>query len=72
MNSIICPTYKMSYDHVMELLSLSVEEEKELYLLAEAALVRGRWRKLQVWLSNVWYVFCQPLIARVGCQQVPQ
>ncbi|KAL3692670.1 hypothetical protein R1sor_006321 [Riccia sorocarpa] len=47
MNSIIRPTYRMSYDNVAELLLLEVPEEPELYLLAEAAKLRASWRASQ-------------------------
>ncbi|CAM6101170.1 unnamed protein product [Calypogeia fissa] len=54
MNSTICPTYKLSYDNVAELLLMYVDEEPELYLLAEAANCRAKWRTSQgAILSNM-------------------
>ncbi|KAL2635015.1 hypothetical protein R1flu_006494 [Riccia fluitans] len=47
MNSIVRPTYRMSYDNVTELLLFEVPEEPELYLLAEAATLRAKWRASQ-------------------------
>ncbi|KAG6551326.1 hypothetical protein Mapa_007112 [Marchantia paleacea] len=47
MNSTIRPTYRMSYDNVTELLLMEVQEEPELYLLAEAATLRANWRHSQ-------------------------
>lgn len=38
--STIRPTYRLSYDSVAELLLMHVEEEAELYLLAEVAKLR--------------------------------
>jgi exoribonuclease R len=46
--STIRPTYRLSYDSVAELLLMHVEEEAELYLLAEVANLRREWRTAQV------------------------
>lgn len=48
MCSTIKPTYRLSYDNAAELLSMNVEEEAELYLLAEVAKSRREWRNSQV------------------------
>lgn len=42
--SIIRPTYQLSYETASELLSLGVEEEAELSLLHQAAVLRNKWR----------------------------
>lgn len=51
-NEVVCstirPTYRLSYDSVAELLLMHVEEEAELYLLAEVAKLRQEWRSAQV------------------------
>ncbi|XP_024394538.1 ribonuclease II, chloroplastic/mitochondrial [Physcomitrium patens] len=47
MCSTIKPTYRLSYDNAAELLSMNVEEEAELYLLAEVAKSRREWRNSQ-------------------------
>ena len=48
MCSTIRPTYRLSYDNVVELLQMNVEEEADLYLLDEIAQVRREWRMAQV------------------------
>ncbi|KAG9454669.1 hypothetical protein H6P81_007573 [Aristolochia fimbriata] len=46
-NSIIKPTYMLTYESASELLYLSLEEEVELRILSEAASLRLRWRREQ-------------------------
>ncbi|CAH9074438.1 unnamed protein product [Cuscuta europaea] len=46
-NSIIKPTYMLTYESASELLHLNLEEEVELKILAEAAKHRFRWRQQQ-------------------------
>ncbi|XP_020252520.1 ribonuclease II, chloroplastic/mitochondrial isoform X1 [Asparagus officinalis] len=46
-NSIIRPTYMLTYESATELLHLNLEEEAELRLLSEAALLRLQWRRSQ-------------------------
>ncbi|CAI9780120.1 unnamed protein product [Fraxinus pennsylvanica] len=46
-NSIIKPTYMLTYESASELLHLNLEEEVELRLLSEAAMLRLRWRRGQ-------------------------
>lgn len=43
-NSIVSPTYSLSYEAASELLGLSLEEEESLSLLYQAALLRRQWR----------------------------
>lgn len=43
-NSTIRPTYMMTYEGASELLALKIEEESELNLLFEAAVLRFKWR----------------------------
>ncbi|CAL9207423.1 unnamed protein product [Musa hybrid cultivar] len=43
-NSIIRPTYMLTYENATELLHLNLEEEGELRILSEAALLRFQWR----------------------------
>jgi len=52
-NSIIRPTYMLTYESASELLHLNLEEEAELKLLSEAAFIRSQWRREQVGLSFV-------------------
>lgn len=47
-NSIIKPTYMLTYESASELLHLNLEEEVELRLLSEAAMLRLQWRRGQV------------------------
>lgn len=47
-NSIIKPTYMLTYESASELLSLNLEEEAELKILSEAATLRLEWRRQQV------------------------
>jgi len=47
-NSIIRPTYMLTYESATELLHLNLEEEAELRILSEAALLRLQWRRSQV------------------------
>lgn len=47
-NSIIKPTYMLTYESASELLSLNLEEEAELKILSEAATLRLAWRRQQV------------------------
>ncbi|XP_022143825.1 ribonuclease II, chloroplastic/mitochondrial [Momordica charantia] len=46
-NSIIKPTYMLTYESASELLSLNLEEEAELKILSEAATLRLEWRRQQ-------------------------
>ncbi|XP_031251387.1 ribonuclease II, chloroplastic/mitochondrial isoform X1 [Pistacia vera] len=46
-NSIIKPTYMLTYESATELLHLNLEEERELRLLSEAAALRLQWRRRQ-------------------------
>ncbi|CAI0472726.1 unnamed protein product [Linum tenue] len=46
-NSIIKPTYMLTYESASELLNLNLEEEVELRILSEAAALRLRWRRQQ-------------------------
>lgn len=47
-NSIIKPTYMLTYESATELLHLNLQEEAELKLLSEAATLRFQWRRRQV------------------------
>lgn len=47
-NSIIKPTYMLTYESATELLHLNLEEEAELKILSEAAALRLQWRRQQV------------------------
>ncbi|KAK9290139.1 hypothetical protein L1049_008305 [Liquidambar formosana] len=46
-NSIIRPTYMLTYESASELLHLNLEEEVELKILSEAAALRLQWRRQQ-------------------------
>ncbi|RWR95417.1 ribonuclease II, chloroplastic/mitochondrial isoform X1 [Cinnamomum micranthum f. kanehirae] len=46
-NSIIRPTYMLTYESATELLHLNLEEEAELRILSEAAALRLQWRRQQ-------------------------
>ncbi|KAK9154309.1 hypothetical protein Sjap_001789 [Stephania japonica] len=46
-NSIIRPTYMLTYESANELIHLNLEEEAELKLLSEAATIRLHWRRQQ-------------------------
>ncbi|GMH10165.1 hypothetical protein Nepgr_012006 [Nepenthes gracilis] len=46
-NTIIRPTYMLTYESASELLHLNLEEEAELKILSEAAALRLRWRRQQ-------------------------
>ncbi|KAL8508719.1 hypothetical protein ACS0TY_019106 [Phlomoides rotata] len=46
-NSVIKPTYMLTYESATELLHLNLEEEAELRLLSEAAALRHQWRMRQ-------------------------
>ncbi|KAK7259975.1 hypothetical protein RIF29_25630 [Crotalaria pallida] len=46
-NSVIKPTYMLTYESASELLHLNLEEEGELRILSEAAKLRLNWRRLQ-------------------------
>lgn len=46
-NSIIKPTYMLTYESASELLYLNLEEEAELKILSEAAALRSQWRRNQ-------------------------
>ncbi|KAF5737173.1 ribonuclease II chloroplastic/mitochondrial [Tripterygium wilfordii] len=46
-NSIIKPTYMLTYESASELLYLNLEEEVELKILSEAATLRLQWRRQQ-------------------------
>ncbi|XP_021289415.1 ribonuclease II, chloroplastic/mitochondrial isoform X2 [Herrania umbratica] len=46
-NSIIKPTYMLTYESATELLHLNLEEEAELKMLSEAAALRLKWRRHQ-------------------------
>lgn len=48
-NSIIKPTYMLTYESASELIHLNLEEEKELKTLSEAAALRLQWRRQQVY-----------------------
>ncbi|XP_062167390.1 ribonuclease II, chloroplastic/mitochondrial [Alnus glutinosa] len=46
-NSIIKPTYMLTYESASELLHLNLDEEVELKILSEAATLRSQWRREQ-------------------------
>uniref|UniRef100_A0A0E0IQD9 RNB domain-containing protein n=2 Tax=Oryza TaxID=4527 RepID=A0A0E0IQD9_ORYNI len=46
-NSIIKPTYMLTYESATELLYMNLEEEEELRILQEAASLRAQWRRSQ-------------------------
>lgn len=46
-NSIIKPTYMLTYESASELLHLNLAEEVELKILSEAAVLRSQWRREQ-------------------------
>ncbi|XP_019053296.1 PREDICTED: ribonuclease II, chloroplastic/mitochondrial isoform X2 [Nelumbo nucifera] len=46
-NSIIRPTYMLTYESASELIHLNLEEEAELRILSEAAALRLQWRRQQ-------------------------
>lgn len=46
-NTVIKPTYMLTYESASELLYLNLEEEAELRILSEAASLRLRWRRQQ-------------------------
>ncbi|KAB2066503.1 hypothetical protein ES319_A09G165200v1 [Gossypium barbadense] len=46
-NSIIKPTYMLTYESATELLHFNLEEEAELKILSEAAALRLKWRRQQ-------------------------
>ncbi|CAL5420140.1 unnamed protein product [Camellia sinensis] len=46
-NSVIKPTYMLTYESASELLYLNLEEEAELRILSEAAALRLQWRRQQ-------------------------
>ncbi|XP_077239005.1 ribonuclease II/R family protein [Tasmannia lanceolata] len=46
-NSIIRPTYMLTYESASELLHLNLEEEAELRILSDAAALRLQWRRQQ-------------------------
>jgi hypothetical protein len=50
-NSVIKPTYMLTYESASELLHLNLEEEAELRILYEAAKLRLNWRREQVDIS---------------------
>ncbi|TVU36775.1 hypothetical protein EJB05_18722 [Eragrostis curvula] len=43
-NSVIKPTYMLTYESATELLYMNLEEEEELRILQEAATIRAQWR----------------------------
>ncbi|RDX99823.1 Ribonuclease II, chloroplastic/mitochondrial, partial [Mucuna pruriens] len=46
-NSVIKPTYMLTYESASELLHLNLQEEGELQILSEAANLRSNWRRQQ-------------------------
>ncbi|XP_042476524.1 ribonuclease II, chloroplastic/mitochondrial isoform X2 [Macadamia integrifolia] len=52
-NSIIRPTYMLTYESASELLRLNLEEEAELRILSEAAALRLQWRRQQGAIDTV-------------------
>ncbi|XP_027337801.1 ribonuclease II, chloroplastic/mitochondrial isoform X5 [Abrus precatorius] len=46
-NSLIKPTYMLTYESASELLHLNLEEEGQLRILSEAAYLRSNWRRQQ-------------------------
>lgn len=55
-NSIIKPTYMLTYESASELIHLNLEEEKELKILSEAASLRLQWRRRQVHFYYALYI----------------
>jgi len=52
-NSVIKPTYMLTYESATELLYKSLEEEEELRILQEASSIRAQWRRSQVHTKSV-------------------
>nr|CAB3474779.1 unnamed protein product [Digitaria exilis] len=46
-NSVIKPTYMLTYESASELLYMNLKEEEELRILQEAASIRAQWRRSQ-------------------------
>jgi len=46
-NSVIKPTYMLTYESATELLYMNLKEEEELRILQEAASIRAQWRRSQ-------------------------
>ncbi|KAF6993315.1 hypothetical protein CFC21_010227 [Triticum aestivum] len=46
-NSVIKPTYMLTYEGATELLYMNLEEEEDLRILQEAASIRAQWRRSQ-------------------------
>ena len=55
-NSLICPTYQLSYESASELLSLDLDDESELSILYEAAALRKKWRLSKVSHGNQMFL----------------
>jgi exoribonuclease-2 len=56
-NSIIKPTYMLTYESATELLYMNLEEEEELRILQEAASLRAQWRRSQVSTKHAFVIF---------------
>lgn len=65
-NTIIRPTYMLTYESASELLHLNLEEEAELKILSEAAALRLRWRREQVEFDVLCMFLCftLPMLTR--------
>lgn len=63
-NSIIKPTYMLTYESASELLHMNLDEEAELKLLSEAASLRLQWRCEQVGLNiqSNYVLICTKLL----------
>ena len=71
-NSIIKPTYMLTYESASELLLLNLEEEIELKILSKAAALRFRWRQQQVnffskvlTYSSPWFNYIHKILGLV-------
>lgn len=58
-NSVIKPTYMLTYESASELLHLNLEEETELRILSEAAALRLQWRREQVGFQDYHISYLQ-------------
>ncbi|KAI5391759.1 ribonucleotide-diphosphate reductase subunit rnr1, variant 4 [Lathyrus oleraceus] len=71
-NSVIKPTYMLTYESASELLHLNLEEEVELRILSEAANLRLKWRRQQRPKGQNYIRTVLFLYTLIGMNRTPQ
>ena len=69
-NSVLKPTYMLTYESATELLYMNLEEEEELRILQEAASIRAQWRHSQVCAKSAFLLIYNASLHKSGFRRL--